>query len=581
MDPTASANTTIGEPGCTLILVVLGLPLAYALSWDDFTNNFATDLAPLVTLFGEQVTKQFLSESLSIWDNIIFAMAPLDLLTAVVSAIRVCGTPSMRAFIGRAQESPGTAEVELLSCTSETTAELFNEGGIARVFGEPRILEVMVKPSDTDPKGLVVGSFADLKWETWFETGSENFSRERGSRFRYHRPNLSLNVGITRLPLAVTYAAAVVGVVLQIGMLVFAALTIYVYPNSFITTSGRPADVYAFSMTFIGTILVCVGMFLCAFIIERSTDEIHYKQKQTDKQKLCRIYWVQPGGQSIGDQVFGSSIGFSENPYYIRSVKAENPKFREVNILRAAVSTSMIGFIVQFVGLRAMHASVILFQIGATILMAIIRAMLRTQRLDRMKNVLGSPKGRSARLHPFLQDPKLLHGHELDLLALHLHQIDSLTISFVPDEGLERPRTDIDSRRKVQLDEDGNANEYDYRSGGPRSFKDVAGPLETRIQLAKLTGRGKGPSWEDLKTRVVATQLLAAIEGVMEVISPILGLSASPGDMFTWCVALDIVPLADRRSPTVLWNDSTSAGGARRPPRILSLRDHTNSLISG
>ncbi|TGJ71906.1 hypothetical protein EYR41_003832 [Orbilia oligospora] len=46
---------------------------------DDFADNFATDLAPLIALFGEQVTRQFLSESLSIWDNIIFAMAPLGL----------------------------------------------------------------------------------------------------------------------------------------------------------------------------------------------------------------------------------------------------------------------------------------------------------------------------------------------------------------------------------------------------------------------------------------------------------------------------------------------------------------------
>ncbi len=70
-------------------------------------------------------------------------MAPLGLLTAVVSAIRVCGNPSLRAFIGRAQEGPGNAEIELLSCTSETTAELWNEGGIARVFGKPQILEVV------------------------------------------------------------------------------------------------------------------------------------------------------------------------------------------------------------------------------------------------------------------------------------------------------------------------------------------------------------------------------------------------------------------------------------------------------
>src|SRR5271155_2241182 len=97
--------------------------------------------APILTLFGEQVTKQFLSESLSGWDNFIFAMGPLGILTAVVSVIRVRGNSSLKAFIGRAQENPGDAEAELLSSTSATTAELWNNGGIARVFGNPKILE--------------------------------------------------------------------------------------------------------------------------------------------------------------------------------------------------------------------------------------------------------------------------------------------------------------------------------------------------------------------------------------------------------------------------------------------------------
>ena len=109
--------------------------------WENFANNLATDLAPLIQLFGEAVTKQYLSESLDIWDNIIFACAPLGILTAVVSAIRVCGSPSLKAFIGRAQESTGVAELELLSSTSRSTAELWHEGGITRVFGQPQISE--------------------------------------------------------------------------------------------------------------------------------------------------------------------------------------------------------------------------------------------------------------------------------------------------------------------------------------------------------------------------------------------------------------------------------------------------------
>lgn len=119
------------------------LPAVRADGWDDFSNNLATDLAPFLSLFGEQITKQYLSESIATIDYFIFAMAPMGILTAIVSAIRVCGSPSLRAFIGRAQEGGGVAEAELCSSTSRDVCELYNNGGIARVFGRPKILEVV------------------------------------------------------------------------------------------------------------------------------------------------------------------------------------------------------------------------------------------------------------------------------------------------------------------------------------------------------------------------------------------------------------------------------------------------------
>jgi hypothetical protein len=68
---------------------------------DDFSNNLFSDLAPLLTLFGEQVTKQFLSMSMGWADNILLAMGPLGVITIVVSAIRVGGDKRLRALIGR------------------------------------------------------------------------------------------------------------------------------------------------------------------------------------------------------------------------------------------------------------------------------------------------------------------------------------------------------------------------------------------------------------------------------------------------------------------------------------------------
>ncbi|KAF3158707.1 hypothetical protein TWF788_004536 [Orbilia oligospora] len=360
------------------VVVLAFTPSSAAFEWNDFTNNLATDLAPLITLFGEQVTKQFLSESLSTWDNIIFAMAPLGILTAIVSAIRVCGSASLRAFIGRAQESPGTAEVELLSCTSETTSELWHEGGIARVFGAPRILQVVkVKSNDrfyedsdktagiflfsdacsTDEEqqtlptdriaGMSLGpgakvADANIASSPDSSTRSVNESHPRPKRpwtlvkgeeddsekAQNHRPNLSLNIGIKRQPKKFTYAAAAFGIILQGGVLVFAGVVTYRFPDQFLN-DGRPVEQYAFPLTLSGTIL--------------------------------------------------------------------------------------------FVGLREIHSSVIIAQLAATLIMAIVRAGLRSQRMAKETDILKKDNQEKYR--------NILQGHELDFLATKLEGIETMFVS--------------------------------------------------------------------------------------------------------------------------------------------------------
>jgi hypothetical protein len=127
----------------TLVACMVISSVQAASGWDDISNNLATDLAPILQLFGEQVTKQYLAESTSILDCIIFAMAPLGVLTAIVSVIRVCGGSLLKAFIGRAQESAGIAELELCSSTGRDIVELYQGGAITRVFGRAKILEIV------------------------------------------------------------------------------------------------------------------------------------------------------------------------------------------------------------------------------------------------------------------------------------------------------------------------------------------------------------------------------------------------------------------------------------------------------
>ncbi|KAK0725183.1 hypothetical protein B0H67DRAFT_507868 [Lasiosphaeris hirsuta] len=135
-----------------LVGVCIVTPVA-ADTGDDFSDNLFTDLAPLLALFGERVTMQFMSQSMGWADNIILAMAPLGIITAVVGAIRVGGPSWLKAIIGRARESRAIPESELMSSTSNEVCELWNGQEIVRVMGSGPIREfIILLPASDDEK---------------------------------------------------------------------------------------------------------------------------------------------------------------------------------------------------------------------------------------------------------------------------------------------------------------------------------------------------------------------------------------------------------------------------------------------
>ncbi|KAL4732919.1 hypothetical protein BDV11DRAFT_176189, partial [Aspergillus similis] len=602
--------------GNSVILVCLVCAFAPGVRagwWDDFSNNFASDVAPFITLLGEKATTQFLSESLNIWDNFVFAVAPLGVLTAMVSAIRVCGSPSLRAFIGRAAEGAGDAEIELLSCTSRTTTELHSDGGISRIFGDADILEILfvdesemhkflgrkdidaaiiavlreqlereIEPNKTSqwapvlridgsqrPKesirtvvegiirsgtGAVNGfprlarsmvsfcrrnkgrmrqnelaSIADwgivaaLKQrvksgddpEVVWKNNRQNIMAEIQSKVRtkrclftldeaaefgivevekhrgelansrraledgqyVHKPNLSLNVGIKQRGPVYTYAAAVSGLTLQIGTMVYAGLTT-VYQNRF----SRPDKLFpqaALPLFVIGTTLLCMGMFGCAYIIEKTTKETYYRQKTN----ACCVWWLQPGEQQVGDQTF-SSWATSKNSIrrggriYVRSVK-DSKQSSSKWLFTASLGASGGGFVFQLLGYRGLHSSVLFMQLLSTLVMATVRAFLRTKRSSQKEDMIRSER----------DTERPLPGHELDWLA---HKLTRSVHAGGPLEQMNEGRTLSDLRLTEEV-------------------------FRVRVRLAELT-----LSWKVSEVRSHAKKLKATVEQTMELLSPIL-----------------------------------------------------------
>lgn len=427
-----------------IFFIFASLPRVVADGWDDFSNNLATDLAPFLSLFGEQVTKQYLSESVTKLDYIIFAIAPIGILTAVVSAIRVCGSSSLRAFIGRAQEGGGNAEAELCSSTSRDVCELFQSGGITRVFGRPKILEIIFDPHDLDFQNGKAGIYTFLDHvkrqqgrteharratkdskdseedKGWFEhiqvsdqsyTDEESVAPGKSSPAPF-APNLSLNIGIQKQPPWVFWTVAFTGFTLQGGVLAFAGVITYYWQWE---RDGHQPDVYAFPLTLVGTLLVSVGTYCCAALIGDSTAERTFYNNDKDRNSGLSIYWIQPGGQIIGDQTFDAfaySEADSKDPLreYIISQKnpiADDRRSKPEVATWAAVVVTISGFVLQFTGLRGIHAVVPVAQLGVTLVMSMARAALRMRRFKPERNCLSNR-------------PDQIIGHELDWLALHI-----------------------------------------------------------------------------------------------------------------------------------------------------------------
>lgn len=86
---------------------------------------------------------QFMSQSMGWAENIILAMAPLGIVTAIVAAIRVGGPSWLRAVIGRARENLAISEAELMSSTSKEVCEVWNGQEVVRCMGLAPVVELI------------------------------------------------------------------------------------------------------------------------------------------------------------------------------------------------------------------------------------------------------------------------------------------------------------------------------------------------------------------------------------------------------------------------------------------------------
>ncbi|KAI9147138.1 Ankyrin repeat, PH and SEC7 domain containing protein secG [Paramyrothecium foliicola] len=305
---------------------------------DDFTNNLVTDLGPLLSLFGERVTQQFMSQSMGWADNFILAMLPIGIITIIVSAIRVRGPAWLRGIIGRARENLAAAETEIMSSTSNEVCELWNGSQIVRCMGSAPLTEfICLLPKDfKEDRPLTVGTDylqSQIKKEdrgspAHIEEFSNSFGNSRASgkvtcleegtqpvkddhsekplepdimivrNTLSAAPNMTLN-SHKWVPTWMTRAVAIWGTILQLGVLLYGGFATY---SLRFRKDDQPIDRYGFPLATLGTVMLVLGILICAHVVESSTGEKRYRAKDGKK---ARLIWLQQT-KTVGDQSFES-----------------------------------------------------------------------------------------------------------------------------------------------------------------------------------------------------------------------------------------------------------------------------------
>lgn len=293
-------------------------------------------------------------------------------------------------------------------------------------------------------------------------------------------PSLTLNVR-NELSRGEFYLVAVLGTVLQLGVLLFSGYATY-HPDlrSRWLKDENPAADYAFPCNAAGTLLLVTGMLICAHVVEGSTSETRYRPVEGK----ARVVWLQKSG-TVNDQAFESFAIFPRQPQTLITTSqrwdaggSQQPILGETVAVVGAI-VSLCGFVAQFVGLRGLHWSSSIAQLIAIASMVVLRAWVR-------RNLVQLPASR-----------RLLSGHEMDWLAMTLADDLARASWLTPPKDGGDPQAEKDGDGSLK---DGQLN----RQSRPWDWKPTAVENPATLLALQEAGGSDSPS----QTRAQTTMML-------------------------------------------------------------------------
>ncbi|WYZ35492.1 hypothetical protein EsH8_X_000139 [Colletotrichum jinshuiense] len=218
-------------------------------------------------------------------------------------------------------------------------------------------------------------------------------------------PNISLNCRAdgNRWHL---WVLATISVFIQ-GGVVFYFGFVTEYPTLRFEKDDQPVDAYAMPLATTSTVLLVAGMLICAHVVDNgSTEEVHELDNIKDTTALAMV-WLQKK-KKVSDQYFQSAVIYHQMKRYrvftskrtiedddepsnrtdskSRNKKQGGPGRRLKALTATGTFISLLGVGGQFAGLRGMHWTASIAQLGAVVIMTILRALVRRHLVQGIKH---------------------------------------------------------------------------------------------------------------------------------------------------------------------------------------------------
>ena len=267
-----------------------------------------------------------------------------------------------------ARESRAAAELELLSATSGEVCEMWSGSEIVRVAGQPSTIQYILDKTVKPPTVLTLSEA--LKQNLYLRSSSYTDGENLNGPSFNGAPSLTINVQNAISLSWQLLMLVVVGIMVQLTAFVLSAIIVYGWSW---TAGSEMLASYGFPCYIIGTTLLTLGLLGCARVIQHNSrvDELSPRIPSAKYQPFC----VQKACTVDAKRFLSYAIFHPDGQPVI---KMSRSNARDYNVLTlCSTASALVGYVCQFVGLRAMHWSVALIQLAATLTMTCARAFIR------------------------------------------------------------------------------------------------------------------------------------------------------------------------------------------------------------